>query len=472
MNNRYDKDNFEDFLQTESENFNSFPDSKVWNNIFNELHATESWRALTIVSLLIIIALCISTYIYDNPVKPNYTAALIGFNQQKNTSSTTSTQNNVFATNIFPSNYTKKQLNNLSSSSIVHVKSNVKQLTNLTTTTQQLNNLPSSYLIAANSINNFNNLHALNTNESESNFIENITEPFTTENNLPQETKKNIQLVGTQKLSNKIFSNQLLINSYNNYTTTPITVKRNSSKFELQVYATPSISFRRLVDDKSRILITSKDANTTSLPTQYYTNINDVVRHKPALGLEAGVGMLYKLNNKLKFRTGLQFNIRKYYIDSYKSGTSIAQIAIISNNGLDTINQLSTQSTTGSSLSSILKNSLYQISIPLGLQWQLLDGKKFGISLGASIQPTLTLNKNVYLISTDYKYYTDGNSFFRKWNFNTSLEINFTYKVGSYNIFVSPQVRYQHLPTYTDKYPIKEYRLDDGLRIGFTKEIF
>ncbi|MBW7952975.1 MAG: hypothetical protein H3C56_10615, partial [Chitinophagaceae bacterium] len=87
-------------------------------------------------------------------------------------------------------------------------------------------------------------------------------------------------------------------------------------------------------------------------------------------------------------------------------------------------------------------------------------------------QPTLTLNKNVYLISTDYKYYTDGNSFFRKWNFNTSLEINFTYKVGSYNIFVSPQVRYQHLPTYTDKYPIKEYRLDDGLRIGFTKEIF
>lgn len=329
MNNRYDKDNFEDFLQTESENFNSFPDSKVWNNIFNELHATESWRALTIVSLLIIIALCISTYIYDNPVKPNYTAALIGFNQQKNTSSTTSTQNNVFATNIFPSNYTKKQLNNLSSSSIVHVKSNVKQLTNLTTTTQQLNNLPSSYLIAANSINNFNNLHVLNTNESESNFIENITEPFTTENNLPQETKKNIQLVGTQKLSNKIFSNQLLINSYNNYTTTPITVKRKSSKFELQVYATPSISFRRLVDDKSRILITSKDANTTSLPTQYYTNINDVVRHKPALGLEAGVGMLYKLNNKLKFRTGLQFNIRKYYIDSYKSGTSIAQIAIV-----------------------------------------------------------------------------------------------------------------------------------------------
>jgi hypothetical protein len=248
--------------------------------------------------------------------------------------------------------------------------------------------------------------------------------------------------------------------------------KPKKSKLELQFYVTPSISFRRLKDDKSRNIITSRSTNTPQpLPAVYYVDINDVVKHKPALGLEAGVGFLYKVAPKVKLKAGLQFNTRKYYIDSYKDGLNIAQIAVLTSNGLDTINQFATSSTTGISNKS-LKNSIYQTSIPLGIQWQILQSKKFEISLEASVQPTLTLNKNVYLISTDYKFYTNGNSFFRKWNINTGLDINFTYKIGNYSFFISPQIRYQHLPTYTDKYPIKEYRLDNGLRIGFTKEIF
>ena len=88
------------------------------------------------------------------------------------------------------------------------------------------------------------------------------------------------------------------------------------------------------------------------------------------------------------------------------------------------------------------------------------------------MQPTLTMNKNVYLISTDYKYYTDGTPFFRKWNINTSAEVNVTYKVGNSTFSLGPQLRYQHLPTYSDKYPIKEYRMDYGIRLGYTKPLF
>jgi hypothetical protein len=190
------------------------------------------------------------------------------------------------------------------------------------------------------------------------------------------------------------------------------------------------------------------------------------------MGTELGFGILYKINNHIKLKAGVQFNVRKYYIDSYRSGLNIASIAIIRNNVLDTINQFSTLSANNGYAEAQLNNKLFQVSIPIGLEYQVLQGKRLGLSVAASLQPTLTLNKNVYLISTDYKYYTDGTSFFRRWNINSSFELNLTYQVGNFNWYLGPQMRFQHLPTYNEKYPIKEYRMDYGLRFGFTKQLF
>lgn len=89
----------------------------------------------------------------------------------------------------------------------------------------------------------------------------------------------------------------------------------------------------------------------------------------------------------------------------------------------------------------------------------------------ASVQPTFTLNKKVYLLSTDLKHYADGGSFLRKWNVNTGVGINLTYKTRGATIQLGPQIRYQHLPTYSNLYPIKEYLLDYGLRLGITKQL-
>ncbi|WP_206203622.1 hypothetical protein, partial [Thermococcus sp. M36] len=101
--------------------------------------------------------------------------------------------------------------------------------------------------------------------------------------------------------------------------------------------------------------------------------------------------------------------------------------------------------------------------------WNFLTIKKFGASIGASIQPTFTLNKSLYVISNDYKYYADGESFFRKWNYNTSSELLFSYQLNHVKLFFGPQIRYQHLPTYNDVYSIKEHRLDYGIKLGISK---
>jgi hypothetical protein len=219
----------------------------------------------------------------------------------------------------------------------------------------------------------------------------------------------------------------------------------------------------------ARPITTGINAISTPLaPNNSTNNINSSVHHTPALGMEVGLGFLYNITPMFKVKTGLQFNIRQYYIDASQS-LGIATISFVQNNHLDSVNIFSTLSNSTNGFNNTkIDTRLYQISIPLGLQWDFIQGKNLGVSIGASIQPTFTLNKNVYMISTDYKYYANGAPFFRKWNLNTSVDLNVSYKTGDLKWYIGPQIRYQHLPTYNDIYPIKEYRWDYGLKIGLS----
>jgi hypothetical protein len=109
--------------------------------------------------------------------------------------------------------------------------------------------------------------------------------------------------------------------------------------------------------------------------------------------------------------------------------------------------------------------------MPIGFQWDVVNGERWGLSGAATVQPTYTFNKNVYIVSTDYKHYADGTPFFRRWNVNTSAELYLTLKAKSAKWFFGPQVRYQQMPTYNDIYPIKEYRVDYGIKFGFIKSL-
>ena len=117
-----------------------------------------------------------------------------------------------------------------------------------------------------------------------------------------------------------------------------------------------------------------------------------------------------------------------------------------------------------------LDNKSFQVALPVGVQWDIIKGKQFGISAEATVQPTYSFNSNVFLLSTDFKNYTDGNDFVRRWNINTSAGIHVNFKSGSNLWQLGPQIRYQHLPTYTNRYPIKEYLMDYGIRLAFTKQ--
>jgi hypothetical protein len=251
---------------------------------------------------------------------------------------------------------------------------------------------------------------------------------------------------------------------------------RRNSKFGFQFYITPSTSYRRLSDEKVKEIIqpaaTAAASTNVPLTSNYSADVNSVVRHKPAIGYEVGFALLYNMTGRLKFKTGVQLNIRQYYIETFQSLTNdLTTVSLINYRGVETVSFYSPYNNNTGYKQTQLDNKVYQLSIPLGIQWDVIQGKHFGVNTEASVQPTITLNNNTYLLSTDYKHYTDGNEFLRKWNINTGLGLNLTYRSGATSWQLGPQIRYQHLPTYTNLYPIKEYLMDYGIRLGFTRQI-
>ena len=299
-----------------------------------------------------------------------------------------------------------------------------------------------------------------------------INELSTAENTTTNSTSRKSKYENISQKKLTVSSDENIADTYlNDFAFEPKKHGLKPTGIELQFYVTPSTSYRKLEEDKSRLNFTSPSA--LALSQSSTANVNNSVHHTPALGIEVGAGILYNLTPNFKVKTGLQFNIRQYNIDATQS-YGMATIAFVQNNHLDSVSIFSMFGNTGANgyYSTTIDNKLYQISIPIGFQWDFLQGKKLGLSASASIQPTFTLNKNVYMISTDYKYYANGAPFIRKWNFNSSVDLNVTYKTGNVKWYFGPQIRYQHLPTYNDVYPIKEYRLDYGFKIGITTPIF
>ena len=70
------------------------------------------------------------------------------------------------------------------------------------------------------------------------------------------------------------------------------------------------------------------------------------------------------------------------------------------------------------------------------------------------------------MISTDYKNYVEVPQLIRRWNISTSFETFAGYSTGKINWKIGPQVRYQLLSSFQQKYPVKEHIFDFGLKVG------
>ena len=480
MDDKMYQDEFEQFLQDEVKQHRMYPSDHIWKNIRTELHGYKAWPALTFISLFVITALTISTLLNNHPdnhvMVPvstvNNQQAIAGTENTTHTTARQSTATNYFET-IAPGQVTAETFANL------------------------VENTPDEILVVRNSSNDFaatpvkatyNNDHWAYTEkaarttipESSPLNIQNSFVPTPVTEEVATLTPATAETAGTETIDQKKNETHVTADDYLKdfgfVTVTP--APRRNSKFGFQFYVTPSTSYRRLSDQKVKEVIQPAvvaSANVTQnvpLSANLSADVNNIVRHKPAIGFELGFAVLYNVSNRLKLKTGVQLNVRQYYIETFQSLTNdLTSLSLINYRGIETISFYSPYNNNTGYRKTQLDNKVYQLSVPVGLQWDAIQGKHFGLNTEASVQPTLTLNTNTYLLSTDYKHYTGGSDYMRKWNINTSVGINLTYRHGASSWQIGPQVRYQHLPTYTNLYPIKEYLVDYGVRIGYTRQI-
>ena len=259
----------------------------------------------------------------------------------------------------------------------------------------------------------------------------------------------------------------------NNRNVTPLSIEsvvnsfkgQQKKKINWQIYFTPTVSYRKLSENKS--FSTSSFTSLSTFPQ--FNNINSVVTHKPDFGFEVGLTGKYSLSANLKLKAGFQFNVNRYDIKVFNAANQLATIRLNSRYATpDSTNAITTYSNLSGYHTDWLQNFYFQISAPVGLEFKVRGDDKMQFGIATTLQPTYLLGDRIYLISTDYKNYAQVPWLVRRWNINSSVETFVSYSTGHLKWQVGPQFRYQLLSSFIDKYPVKENLYNFGLKVGIS----
>jgi hypothetical protein len=239
------------------------------------------------------------------------------------------------------------------------------------------------------------------------------------------------------------------------------------------MYVTPSVSYRRLSGKASNASYPSYSNVAYNANFGFPGDVNAAVNHRPSMGMELGMALVYPLNKVLRLKAGLQLNYNEYLIQAFSYVPEMASFGA-NNNGLYStpINQVSFYRNFNGYSRTWLRNQHFMISMPVGFELNVVgDDQHVQFSLASTIQPTYMLNDNAFLLSTNLKNYAETPSLYRDWNVNGAVEAFLTIPMGSVKWVLGPQFRYQMLSSYTDNYPIREHLVDYGFKVGLKKTI-
>jgi hypothetical protein len=223
-----------------------------------------------------------------------------------------------------------------------------------------------------------------------------------------------------------------------------ISEKRN--QFTYQIYATPSMDYRY--------------ANQKNVQNSMDSNVSNL-----HLNFEAGGAILMNVSKYIRIKAGMQLNFSQIKNDNIQYNNGKTDIASM-NNSVDLMNNKFNNT------SNIFKNSTYQISIPIGTEFEIMSHNKLKWFAGATIQPSYLFVNNDHSVFTELNNKVYQQSMMREWNVNSSIEtfINYDLK-NDIELNVGPQIRYQFLSTYKNAFQQSERLYQFGLKIGISKKL-
>ncbi|HEX6432519.1 MAG TPA: hypothetical protein VF008_32720 [Niastella sp.] len=488
----YNED-IEELLKEKADQYKMYPSDKVWKGIHRSLHPTRKWYWFSLILFLS----AVGYYTFIEFITPSTANKSISENNVSSTvsNSTETTDANTPKAVIVPFGNSNKQAGNTSGNTTKQrpfvlnpensndntgvvinidqpVTSAITDNTNPaeTNTTAITNEAPVYNMKAWQNrkdwqIEPANNPLLLADNPVE--HAEQVTHQVPASQSLIDPTSVNESKLAAN--TNDAAEDSKRLNWLANNAVYEIAVPKQN-RLSWQISFTPTMNYRTLKgsNDPSNVKTNTPVPQAPDIPG----NLDQLVNHKPALGFELGSNILYAVNKTVTLKTGLLFNYARYDIQAYSSDVfEPAVIALDLGYGIGggQVTSYTRYRNFGGKREN-LNNQYFQLSVPLGLEINLLGNEKLHVGVGGTVQPTYLLNRNIYLITTDFKYATEP-SLVRKWNINTSAEAFISYKTGDLKWQVGPQLRYQLLSSYIKEYPIRENLFQYGIKIGVTKTI-
>jgi hypothetical protein len=469
MNRNFTNDEFEELIKQKADQYKLYPSEKVWKRIYSSLHTGRRWF-ITGMALLITGILFLAGKGLLVPDK-HIVSIKKQIDTATNNPSAETEKNNIaqlpIAPNFNPENNNPQKTggdddksaitNPVIISSVLAIDNPLNA--NVTTGDNSSTNIPGKINAQINSTDN-----SL------------VLENFPLVNNVVV-TGDVVKpgLTSDAELNESIAKEEMnKINWLQENASYAIPKQARKSRFQLQEYLSPTASFRTL-SGGGNYNVPKSNVQNIPIASTHLGSPNDYVDHKPAEGLEFGASIVYRLTRNIAIKTGLQLNYSRYTIEAYSSyNPQPATITLNSVYGYtpNSITSYTNVQNFGGNSKETLQNQYFDLSAPVGLEIKVLGNEKLQFNIAATIEPTYLLNRNSYLLATDYSNYIKDPTLFRRWNFNGGVEAFVSYKIGQFRLQAGPQFRYQLLSTYVGEYPIKENLKEYGLKIGLTKSIW
>jgi hypothetical protein len=482
MDRRYNNRDFEHFLKENADQYRMFPSEKVWEGIHHTLHTRRRWYGIGLAFLLLS-TVTVTSVMLNNAGKKQQLADKAPVTKTNDALSKQTASSQIIITPQKPvaNNKVNPRPDKLQASLIADQQQTVatadiqpeEQTETLTieavpelnlkaaiATIQPLSvqkntemmNKPTAALHTKKALVKPNPV--VSSTQTENNIVtpDNVMEKKEAKN----ETEHSIT---TERKDYSPYTIESVVNAYK--------FKKSRKKLSWQIYITPTISYRKLKENRTFLEAARTTLGTPANYSYSFSDINSIVTHKPDIGLQLGVVTGYPVSKRLRITAGLQFNVSKYDIRAYNHDGEVATIALTNNaGGTNTVSAITNYRNIGGYKADWLHNMYISGSAPIGLELKLTGGKKTSVGIAGTIQPTYILGNRAYLLSADFKNYAEIPSLTRKWNLNTGFEVYAGYSTGKLDWRIGPNVRYQVFSSFVDKYPIKEHLFDFGLKLG------
>jgi hypothetical protein len=464
MERQFNNGDFEKLLRDNANQYRMYPSEKVWKGIHSALHTRRRWYGLTAAILFLITGSVVSIFVFNDKPEKNTLADQKIVPPQKSVAKVTPAL--IYKPQKFTPEIKQTKSSNQPAVYITESYLNSPLLNMHAGDDQSTANLNNS------NSNSVRNEESFDPNTLDNNDISNDVQLLITmgilKNNKKVETE--IAAIDESPLEERNITDQSRVDENTGKKITDeisalasqnvsITKSKKQSRLTAQIYFTPTVSYRKLSENKNVY-------NNTGFYVPSI-DVNHLVKHKPGMGVEFGIEGRYHLNKKLSLKTGLQFNLNRYDIKAYSHPTEIATVALSTGYRVDSQVSLSNYRNFSSTTTpNWLENFYFQVAVPVGAEIILSDRNNIQWGISGTIQPTYVIGDRAYLISSDYKNYAKFPELMRRWNLSTGIGTFVSYSTGRIKWQAGPHLRYQHLSSFVSELTVKENLFAVGLKVG------